>query len=39
VVARSVSTDAYDPAPRRERWEEIYGRFLGVTGLAAEATA
>jgi hypothetical protein len=39
VVARSVPTDTYDPAPQRERWEETYGRFLDVTGLAAEAAA
>ena len=39
VVAGSLHTDVHLPAPRRDRWEEIYGRFLDVTGLAVEVAA
>ena len=39
VAAASIPSTTYEPSPDRDRAEETYRRFLGVTGLATPTTA
>ena len=39
VAAASIPSTTHEPSPDRDRAEETYRRFLGVTGLATPTTA
>jgi rhamnulokinase len=39
VVAASFPPEVHEPSRARDDWEEVYHRFLNLTGLAARAAA